>query len=53
MITKTISDEKYKKRLKQLEFIAEHFDELPQELQIEFSAKADMAADIFVRKQVS
>lgn len=53
MKTKTIADEKYKKRLEQIEFMAEHFDELPKEVQIEFSAKADMAVDIFVRKKVS
>lgn len=53
MKTKTISDEKYKKRLEQIEFMAEHFDELPKEVQIEFSARADTVMDLFVRKKVS
>lgn len=46
------ADEKFKKRLEQVKFIAEHFDEMPYEFQIDYSARADLAADLFVRKKV-
>lgn len=47
-----VTDEKYKKRLQQIKFVAEHFEEIPEECQIDMAARADTIADIFVRRKV-
>lgn len=45
-------DEKYQRRLKELEFMVEHFDEIPHDCQIDIAARAETIMDIFVRKKV-
>ena len=47
-----ITKEKYAKRLQQIKFLAEHFDEIPQECQTDIAARADTIVDIFIRKKV-
>lgn len=50
---KKINKKELQKRKKDIEKMIKHFDELPYELQIDFSARADMAVDLFTPRQTA